>query len=232
MGQHEVHRRRVFSLSLGDWLDAEVPIEWLADMLDVIRRCPNLDFLLLTKRPQNFDKRIRATWDPESVNLADGWLRGNAPDNIWLGVSVENQATADERIPLLLQIPAKIRFVSYEPALEAVDFHLCKSGVQHRDDFTGNPDHTTWMDQVNWIIVGGESGRNARPFNIEWARSSMAQCKASGVACFVKQLGRYPIHRTNGVLDWPEVPLKDSHGGDMAQWPDDLRVREWPKVTQ
>lgn len=247
------HRRRVFSLSLGDWLDDEVPIEWLADMLDVIRRCPKLDFLLLTKRPENFWNRIAKCvghfegpgdeGDTVKTEIGDwlaGWLDTQdnpaIPTNIWLGVSVENQATADERIPNLLQIPAAVRFVSYEPALEAVDFHLCKSGIQHRDDFTGNPDHPTWMNQVNWIIVGGESGADARPCNVEWARSTIDQCKAAGTACFIKQMGsncRKELSLTEALdedVASDRWVLKDKKGGDMAEWPEDLRIREFPEV--
>jgi protein gp37 len=160
--------------------------------------------------------------------MVNEWQDGRPPRNVWLGVSVENQAMADRRIPELLQIPAKVRFVSYEPALEAVDFHLWKSGIQHRDDFTGNPSDPTWMDQVTWVIVGGESGPQARPFNIEWARSTIAQCKEAGVACFVKQMGNDIRYGPNNTV--PPEKFHDNKGGDMDEWPEDLRVREWPST--
>ena len=94
----------MFSLSLGDWLDPEVPIEWLADMLDVIRRCPNLDFLLLTKRPELWNDRLTelqdtfprsATIPMETVDWVNAWQDNRPPANVWVGVSVENQAMAD-----------------------------------------------------------------------------------------------------------------------------------------
>ena len=135
--------------------------------------------------------------------------------NVWLGVSVENQATADERIPLLLQTPAKKRFISYEPALSAVDFARLFA--------------TLGIDQ---LIIGGESGPGSRPFDIQWARDTIAQCKAAGVACFVKQLGARPYAMVQP--DGYEKPyrtepeLADRKGGDMAEWPEDLRVREFP----
>jgi protein gp37 len=214
------HRRRVFSLSLGDWLDDKMPIEWLADMLQIIWRCKNLDFLLLSKRPENWRTRLMTVMSKITDGTGtDGifwqwlvdWLGEKPPQNIWLGVSVENQETADERIPQLLAIPAAVKFVSYEPALGPVDF---------------NDQPLDWLD---WIIVGGESGPKARPCNVEWARSTIAQCQAAGVACFIKQLGAKPY--CDPACDDSTVKLHDSHGGDPAEWPEDLRVRQFPKST-
>ena len=135
--------------------------------------------------------------------------------NIWVGVSVEDQRTADERIPLLLETPAAIR----------------------------------WVD---WIVVGGESGPGARPFNIEFARDVIEQCKAAGPRVFVKQLGAYVISRNDTGFEgdtpqsWPmdtrvedetsevyqgapvRIRLKDRKGGDWSEWPSDLHVREYP----
>lgn len=154
--------------------------------------------------------------------------------NIWLGVSVEDQATAEERIPLLLQTPAAVRFVSYEPALGPVNF----AHIETRDyrsplgtwcnalagTFTGSP-------RLDWVICGGESGPKARPFDIAWARSTIAQCKAAGVPCFVKQLGARPV-ALRDTLDTVgyRMPLNDRAGGDPSEWPEDLRVRQWPLV--
>jgi protein gp37 len=177
------HRRRVFSLSLGDWLDPEVPVEWLADMLDVIRRCPELDFQLLTKRPEFWKARIVAAiqWrqfhDKEldgSYHMLKSWLEHIPPPNIWLGVSVENQEAADRRIPELLRIPAKVRFLSVEPLLEPVDL---SNGL----GLMGAP------GDVDWVIVGGESGRNRRDCGVEAIVSVAEQCRAAGVPVFVKQ---------------------------------------------
>ncbi|HEX2101956.1 MAG TPA: phage Gp37/Gp68 family protein [Candidatus Synoicihabitans sp.] len=116
-------RPRVFCASLADCLDDEVPIEWLADLLDLIRRTPNLDWLLLTKRPQNWRGRISAVRDsaPALRDYCDLWLAGMGPANVWIGTTVEDQVRADERIPHLLAIPARVRFLSCEPLLGPVD---------------------------------------------------------------------------------------------------------------
>jgi protein gp37 len=161
--------------------------------------------------------------------------------NVWLGVSVESQKYADERIPLLLQTPAAVRFLSVEPQLEAVSLAQPAPGHSRHE---GLVDPTNLG--VDWVIVGGESGPGARPFNLAWAESLQAQCKAAGVAFFMKQVGSVPmmsdeLWRTaptmrllscanrNSVPDG-YVPLKtsDRKGGDMSEWPESLRVREFP----
>lgn len=170
--------------------------------------------------------------------------------NCHLGVSVEDQKTADERIPLLLQTPAAKRFVSYEPALGPVDFHpflwsphweVQESAEEsrHREDCPCNG--TGFMPpMINQIIVGGESGPGARPFDIQWARQTITQCKAAGVKGFVKQMGSSPCFEGSmnglGFGNWametrpPDkrtfLRLKDRKGGDMDRWPEDLRIRE------
>lgn len=231
-GEAPSHRRRVFSLSLGDWLDREVPIAWRRDLLRVVWQCQNLDFLLLTKRIDWWKECLMDVIgsmtdgegsDGEFWQWMVNWAGGEPPLNIWLGTSVENQAMADERIPILLEIPAKARFVSYEPALDQVSFF----NIANLGNCLGD-------DMISWIIVGGESGPNARPFNVEWARSTVQQCKAAAVACFVKQMGGKPVNDGNKFksIEHCVSHLKDPKGGDMAEWPEDLRVREWPKVTR
>jgi protein gp37 len=119
----QARRPRVFCASLADWLDDEVPAEWLARLLALIHATPNLDWLLLTKRPQNWRARLQATMDDADFGRAEAryfvadWRDGNPPANVWLGTTVEDQARADERIPQLLAIPAKVRFLSCEPLL-------------------------------------------------------------------------------------------------------------------
>ncbi len=250
----DAHRRRVFFGSLCDWLDDEVPVGLLADALDVIRRCQNLDFLCLTKRPELWRRRISQYIDSQldgmscprlprdTYDFIVQWLHGTPPSNIWLGVSVENQQTADERIPMLLQIPAAKRFVSYEPALEAVDFARwiytgkirCVNGycsfnfspktcpVCHGEGWIQNHQH------VDWLIVGGESGPHARPCNIEWIRSTIQQCRAAGIPCFVKQLGAYPTDDEPPNLH--QLGFHDRRKcADPSEWPEDLRVQDWPR---
>jgi protein gp37 len=157
---------------------------------------------------------------------------------VWLGVSVEDQRTADERIPVMLTLPAAVRWVSYEPALGPVDF----AGEVGGDDWLGDRhDDAPGEAGIDWIVVGGESGPGARPFDLAWARSTVAACKAAGTKCFVKQLGAHPVavpvegpfqKTTAGGDPWPAQPLnlRDPKGGDPSEWPEDLRVREWPEV--
>lgn len=148
--------------------------------------------------------------------------------NVWLGVSVEDQRTADERIPVLLTLPAAVRWVSYEPALGPVRFDRVESddGEAWVNPLTGrwSGNDTPWP-RIDWIVVGGESGRGARPFDLAWARSTIAQCRAAETACFFKQAG------SNPMLDGASVRLLDRKGGDLAELPADLHVREWPDAS-
>lgn len=167
--------------------------------------------------------------------------------NVWLGVSVEDQKTADERIPLLLETPAAVRWVSYEPALGPVDFTrltlLRPVGLAPGawlNALTGHvrgPDDL-WPAHLDWIVVGGESGPGARPFDVSWARSVVQQCKAANVPAFIKQLGASPMWSPDERGDWWKGPhvtsqgaprFRDRKGADPAEWPEDLRVREFPR---
>jgi protein gp37 len=157
---------------------------------------------------------------------ADAWpLR-----NVWLGVSVEDQATAEERIPYLLEAPAAVRWVSYEPALGPVDFTRIPEeelGLQYnalRGVLSSAP-LDTGGTTLDWIVVGGESGPGARPFRLDWARQVIRQARGTDCRVFVKQLGARP-------WDGSPLALSDSKGGEMDEWPEDLRVREWPVQTE
>jgi len=136
-------RRRVFGPSLGDPWDNAVEAPWLADYLALIRATPQLDWLLLTKRPQLIRRRLEAVREatPGEVGwMVGAWLAGDPPPNVWLGVTVENQAEADWRIPLLLGMPARRRFLSCEPLLGPVALHGWlpgDSGCQECDDGEG-----------------------------------------------------------------------------------------------
>lgn len=163
--------------------------------------------------------------------------------NVWLGVSVEDQETADERIPVLLELPAAIRWVSYEPALGPVDFRRWMSGRESIPGVIAPSVGFRVAPRLDWIVVGGESGPRARPFDLAWARSVIAQGRAAGVPVFVKQVGAKPIiteditevlrlrcgHTIANQI--ATLRLRDRKGGDPAEWPEDLRVREWPEVT-
>jgi protein gp37 len=190
---------RVFCASLADWLDDEVPIEWLADLLDLIRQTPNLEWLLLTKRPENWRARMKKVaqlfnessfdGDPHNENLrrtclmVRAWLDFTPPANVWIGTTVEDQIRADERIPILLLIPAKVRFLSCEPLLGPVDISA------HRPRISETFDSPLLLP--DWVICGGESGKDARPMNPDWARSLRDQCQAAGVSFFFKQWGEW-----------------------------------------
>ncbi|MBW3624080.1 MAG: phage Gp37/Gp68 family protein [Armatimonadetes bacterium] len=146
--------------------------------------------------------------------------------NVWLGVSAEDQETADARIPLLLETPAAVRFISAEPLLGPVDLNrkqlLCKSWRQG----------LTIGTYLDWVIVGGESGPGARPCDLAWIRGIVEQCQADEVPVFVKQLGSkpYQVGTAPFVAMHSPLRLKDKKGGVMEEWPEDLQVREFPRV--
>lgn len=184
-----MRKPRVFCASLADWLDDEVPASWLFDLVTLIHKTPCLDWLLLTKRPENWSRRLRAaaaqcTIDP--LDITDriyAWLEGSRIwNNVWIGTSVEDQARANERIPLLLDIPARIRFLSCEPLLGPVSI---PEALPWKIGSEGKP------AGIHWVICGGESGPNARPMDPAWARSLRDQCAAAGVAYLFKQWGAW-----------------------------------------
>lgn len=192
-------RPRVFCSSLADWLDDEVPIEWFHDLIDVVFSTPNLDWQLLTKRPQNWRRRIDAVACRGSL-LAQQWIDGHAPANVWLGTSVEDQTRANERVPELLKVPARVRFLSCEPLLGLVDLTRIDatsdtdpgySALELKDGDEGDLTAT-----IDWVIVGGESGPLARAMHPVWVRSLRDQCEQAGVAFFFKQWGEWlPQHQ-------------------------------------
>lgn len=159
-------RRRVFCASLADVFDNQVPAEWRRDLFDLIWKTPGLDWLLLTKRPQNIGKML---W--HAIGEAELWPW----PNVWLGTTAENQEEYDRRWSSLSQIHAKVRFISYEPALGPITrLHLALDGPI-----------------PNWIICGGESGGKARPMNPDWARDLRDFCSTFKVDFFFKQWGEY-----------------------------------------
>jgi protein gp37 len=172
---------------------------------------PGLDWLLLTKRPENW--RLV----PEDVRPL-----------VWLGTSVSDQKTADEWAPRLLEAAGfRVRFLSVEPLLGPVDltrwFHR-----GHHPSWDGNSAVEPAPPRIDWVIAGGESGPRARPCNVEWVRSIVQQCREARVACFVKQFGADP-REAYGRIWSTSMPFKDPKGGDWNEWPEDLRVREFPR---
>ncbi len=249
-------RRFVFVDSMSDLFHEEVPDEFIRAVFIVMGRARRHRFAVLTKRPERMECLFRR-WMRDGLTLREGYtLRTDDKcrplPNVILGVSAEDQATADERIPLLLQTPAALRMVSYEPAIGGVDVRpwlRCQSCGYSRDDQKTHGDHgrcdasvsgAPWggLVTLDWVVCGGESGPNARPCHMEWLRSVKDQCQAAGVPCFIKQLGAVPYindcqartwtpdDRGRGRVTWP----KSRKGNDPAEWPEDLRVREWPKL--
>lgn len=196
--------RRIFVCSMGDLFHEDVPEKFLYDVWDVMVLNRQHTFLVLTKRParmKNFIERVMAN------RMDYAYTLGNTPEgtetrkwaqkpvqNIWLGVTAENQQTADKRIPILLQIPAAVRFVSVEPMLGPVDLERwlpiewSEVGETWIEAFPGKHCYDT---RLHWVICGGETGPGARPMHPDWARSLRDQCQATGVPFFLKSWGEH-----------------------------------------
>lgn len=198
---------RVFP-SLMDWLDPDAPQNMLASFIDVVAQTTYLTWLLLTKRPELFAKQVRMAWEsaaydqPGTLHAADillgEWMDGNPPPNVWVGTSVESQ-DQDYRVSQLLKIPAKVHFISHEPLLGP--FSYTEQGVFYPIDAMGD---------IDWVIVGGETGPGARPMDVEWARSLRDQCQTAGVPFWFKQHGGKMHGKPGDDLldgrDWKELP--------------------------
>ena len=247
-------RPRVFCGSLCDWLDGEAPTEWAVDLIELIRTTPNLNWLLLSKRVQHWRTRLRDVADfykdkkasnktfcaGDRLRFVRDWLNGTPPENVWVGATVENQEMADKRIPELLSIPAKVRFLSCEPLLEAINLsqHITCPNCEGRGHFGkvleeglcfspgskgktvvcescgGNNDQlgTGFLpDGIHWVICGGESGADARPMHPDWARSLRDQCAAAGTPFFFKQNGEW-AHTSNDDEAWEEAMERQAAG--------------------
>ncbi len=230
-------------------------LDWTIDALRrrifaMIEETPRLEWLMLTKRPENVREMVPIRW-------LDSW-----PSNVMTGTSPCNQTTAGASIPELLKVPGR-HFLSCEPLLGPL--------ILDRRNMTGDEEYWDWLrgergstvqhqasaptktGGIDWVIVGGESGSGARPMNIEWVRSIVRQCKSAGVPVFIKQLGASFKIRNDSCDEWPRdgdgligvdwpadsyqgdwvtVRTEDRKGGDMAEWPEDLRVREMPVKDQ
>jgi protein gp37 len=274
--------RRVFVNSMADLFHEAVPDEFIDRVFAVMHMSPRHTFQVLTKRPH----RMREYLSGDTI--AGGWTRhdrwsdagarlrpdrafdqGCAPKvlpNVWLGISAEDQDTADERIPILLDTPAAVRFVSAEPLLGPIDLW----GARYENPNGGRTGAVThWGGGLDWVIVGGESGPKSRPCDVAWIRDIVQACGAADVACFVKQLGAVPFEQASCRADEPQGTdaalmalggpsslrqrammatgwtfvtspdgtscyqrhwrLKDRKGGNPDEWPEDLRVRQFPK---
>jgi len=220
-------RERVFCASMADVFDdfdGHLSVErnklWL-----LIKATPNLDWLLLTKRPHNICRMLPKDW-------------GQGYPNVWLGTTVEDQHWADIRVPVLLDVPARVRFLSVEPMIGPVDLGFFLPRLVHI-----NGSLKTEKDKqalraiihaaarkhgptIDWAICGGESGGGARPFDLQWADDLRLQCRDAGVAFFMKQLGAKPVHAG--------APYATTHrkGEDQGEWPMELRVQQFPSLVE
>jgi protein gp37 len=248
-------RHRVFCASLSDVFEHRTGEvggkldDARARLWKLIEATPQLDWLLLTKRPENAPRMMPEAW------LSD------VPENVWVGTTVEDQEHAQKRIPMLRRVPAAVHFLSVEPMLGPVVLddrwlEWLPTGPDENGD-------SRLLPPIRWVIAGAESGPHARGCDVAWIRSLVEQCKAHPyLACFVKQLGAHVLDRNDtnydGVENIPDGPpgwpygtetedwwrepnkrhqgalvrflLEDRKGGNMEEWPPDLRVRQFPEV--
>jgi len=222
----EGRRQRVFCASMADVFEDRVDLLVERERLwRLILATPNLDWMLLTKRPENVARML--PWTPEGCgnvtckasmrdgvccgedfcDIADGGRGCDPWPNVWIGTTVEDEA-ATSRIPILRQIPAIVRFASFEPLIGPIH-----ESVDLRD--------------IHWGIIGGESGAGARPFVLDWGRALTRAMRRDGVHPFWKQLGVNARHAEG--LNRLRLEKDPNHGGDMAEWPEDIRIREFPR---
>jgi protein gp37 len=181
---------KIFVNSMSDLFHEDVPFDFIDKVFMVMALCKQHTFQILTKRPARMMEYF--TDHPANI-LKPGFL---PLQNVWLGVSVEDQATADERIPLLLQVPAAVRFLSCEPLLGPINILECWfwKGQMSADGLSKKFTH-----QLHWVICGGESGPGARPMHPDWARGLQVQCETAGVPFFFKQWGEWTSEYPQGT---------------------------------
>lgn len=285
--------RMVFVNSMGDLFHPNVPFEWIDEVFAIMAMAPQHTFQILTKHPKRMREYIcefnpAKSWDPQDPKnhfpyftrdgvsvldrpldevmfpVKDGWPL----PNVWLGVSAENQAMANLRIPKLLETPAAKRFVSLEPLLGEID--LIKTTYRYGGfgvtfagflkDENEYDDYHYFQPKLDWVIVGGESGPNARHMRADWVRQIVKDCQSTSVPVFVKQMGRRIYDRNDigfcgedksdwalddeyaqvnmsphGYIDEAQgadclITLRHHKGGIPSEWPEDLRIRQTPEV--
>ena len=225
--------RRIFVNSMGDLFHESIPDEWIDKVFAVMALCPQHTFQVLTKRSkrmrEHLDTRLRASFvsaaalsmvPGNAVEKSPAWNMKWPLPGVWLGVSAEDQARADERIPDLLAIPAAVRFVSAEPLLSALDLvpYLSPHFQSESADFPK-------LGELDWVIAGGESGPSARPMHPDWARSIRDQCQDARVPFFFKQWGEFAPH-PSPIADGAVYRLGKRRAGHLL---DGIEHREFPK---
>jgi len=207
---------KIFTCSWSDFFIEEAD-QWREWAWDIIRSRPDLNWQILTKRPERIQDCLPEDW-------GDGW------DNVWLGVSVENQKNADARMPILASIPCKVRFISAEPLLDLVQLmnpvvdSFIMGDTRHRNIISVPPEPALFY--YHWVIVGGESGNDNgkyryRPSKLSWYLQIINDCRKQNVPVFLKQLGTH-LAKTN--------KLNDRHGGNIDEFPAPIRIRQFPNT--
>lgn len=232
--------KRIFVCSMADLFHANVPDEWIHQVMAVVALSPQHTFQILTKRPERMKEYFSQQslwikwyeaakdflWDAISekfgglINLQQYFIDQPFPlPNMWLGTSTENQPMANKRIPILLEIPAAVRFLSCEPLLEEIDL---RQGGAIQKLISDSYEWELVNEDIQWIVVGGESGPNSRPCHIEWLESIVQQCHAAKTSVFVKQLG------ANAIFGGQQFKTRNKKGGEIVEFPLHLQVREFP----
>ena len=197
------------------WLDGAPRTSFVSDMSDSLSSSVPFDYLRneivanVAGGPGRLHRWLWLTKRPERMAEFSAWLRDQGiewPDNLWAGTSVTTQATTS-RVRSLLKVgtPRTTRFLSVEPQVERIDLRR-------------------WLQKLDWVIQGGESGRNARPFDLAWAVDLIGQCRADALPYFLKQLG------SGVVRDGHRLSFEDGHAGDWSEWPEEVRVRQMPDL--
>ena len=225
--------RLIFVNSMSDLFHESVPDAFIDQVFAVMALAPQHTFQVLTKRVERmrdwfapgYDNREHAVGQAmREIAASRGGDDAGLPEwplaNVWLGVSAEDQETADVRIPVLLETPAAVHWVSMEPLLGPVDLVEVPVGMFGPLRPYGGAGPVT--PRLDWVVCGGESGPGARVFRAEWAREILRQCRGADVPFFMKQMG--------AVFNDGRFTLRLRHraGADPSEWPEDLRVREYP----
>lgn len=252
----EVLRRKTptkwFWCDMTDMFLEDYPDEWIDKCFAVMALTPQHTHQILTKRPERMRHYLGTNETSRQFRMQKIWMemldfREDADHmihlpfpNVWLGVSVEDQQTADERIPVLLETPAVVRWISAEPLLGTVNlykvdvrgefwlYYNTLSGVKHDGQST---DPIQPVGKLDWVFVGGESGVKARDCSVDWMKEIVRQCGIYKTPVFVKQLGKKPYQPpykadTTGYY----LPISDRKGKNFAEFPVELQVREYPEL--
>lgn len=191
---------KVFVNSMSDLFHEGIPDEFIAQVFQVMAQCERHTFIVLTKRPQRMQQFV-SKWIEDACWEESGCPINNMPPNIWLGVSVEDQKAADERIPLLMATEAQVKFLSCEPLLGEV--RIPEVFMKPLNWGEGDVSYPDGAGLISWIICGGESGPNARPMSLGWARSLRDQCIAAKVPFFFKQHGEWLATEQGNTIELP-----------------------------